>query len=421
MQGKAFANNYISLASIQVASYLIPLLSLPYLSKVLGAAGLGTLAFFLSLAQVITFIADYGFSLSATRDAAIANHDRKALSILLSTVTLIKAAILIPLAMFALISSATLSHDIASLTYCALSILIAMGNTLFPLWLYQGVEKLKSAAYIQLLSKLAGLLFIFILVRSQEDIHVALLINGLSSLLAAALALIHIRKSLHLSFLWPSRTYQRQMLRNGRHISISQLAINIYSSSMIMILGFILPTAVLGTYSIAEKILKATLGLMQPALQAVFPHASKIAHTQKDAVLAFSRKLLILSSAASISLSIALFTCSDALIAQLFGDEFHASAEVLKILSPLPFIITLSNIFGTQTMIPLRMDIQFTKTTTMACMLGIAITTTLSMIYGQHGSALAYLLVETFVTLCMLLQLMFHGVSPLQVRGHSQS
>jgi PST family polysaccharide transporter len=167
---KRLAANFFSLSTIEAANYILPLITVPYLVRVLGPAKFGLVAFAQALIQYFITFTDYGFQLTATRAISVARDDAGKVSRIFSAVTLTKAVFM--LASFAAVSAIVFSvpkfRQDALLYIFAFGMVI--GDVLFPVWLFQGLERMKFIAALNLLSRALFVMAIFIFVRKNPII-----------------------------------------------------------------------------------------------------------------------------------------------------------------------------------------------------------------------------------------------------------
>ena len=140
---KKILENIASLTGLQFASYILPLITLPYLTYVLGPDKFGLTQYAISLITYFQMFTDYGFNLSATRELAIVREDKKKVSEIFNTVMFIKIILtvlsfLIILAIVSLVPKFNNDADVYLLTFG-----IVIGYVLFPTWLFQGMEYMK--------------------------------------------------------------------------------------------------------------------------------------------------------------------------------------------------------------------------------------------------------------------------------------
>ena len=202
---RALFRNIASLATIQGANYLLPLMTVPYLARVLGPEAFGQLGFSIAFIQYFVIVTEYGFNLSATQ--AIARHQDDAPAISRIFWTVMTCKLLLLLGAFALlVVLIALVPQLAEISAVLLSAyLTAVGNLLFPVWLFQGIERMGNIALCNLLARAALLPLIFLLVQSTSDVWLAALVQTGSGVLAGLISIALIRRQGIIRWMPPNR------------------------------------------------------------------------------------------------------------------------------------------------------------------------------------------------------------------------
>jgi PST family polysaccharide transporter len=405
--------NAASLYIIQFANYILPLIVLPYLVRVLGPARFGVVAFGQSLIAYFALFVDYGFGLSATRKISVQRDDSIAVSRTVFNVWAAKT--LLCVAGFALLIF--LVTVVPKLRDVALLLLIlygtVIGNVLFPVWLFQGKEKMVSISVINLAMRLLVVTGIFTMIHRPQDY---LLYAGLISLSAVGAGVAGVGAAFHMFKLHavvPSWRGIREALVEGWTLFLSQASVSLYTVGNAFILGLLTNDMVVGYYSAAEKIVKAVLGLLGPIAQAAYPKFSKMASESKVLALQWARRMLVVMSSLGLVLSVTLFAGAPLIVRIMLGQEYEHSIMVIRILATLPLLTGASNVFGIQLMLPFGKDKAFTSVLLGAGLINISFAIVLAPIWQEAGMAMAVLLSEAFVTGTMMLYLSVHHLNPV--------
>lgn len=189
------------------------------------------------------------------------------------------------------------------------------------------------------------------------------------------------------------------------------MAISLYTTSTIFILGLFTNNTVVGYFAAADKIVKAIKGLYAPVSQAIYPLISKKIHDDKQAGLMFIHQTTWLIGTIMFIFSTILLIFAEPIALILLGDEFKASILLIQIMAFLPFIVALSNIYGIQTMLNLGYKQAFSRILAIAAALGIGLSFILVPRFEEIGTAIILLLVEVFVTLVMFIFLKKKGLT----------
>ncbi len=411
---KRLLSNFLSLSILQGANYILPLITLPYLVRVLGAEKFGLIMFAQAFIQYFVTLTDYGFNLSATREISIHRDNKEKVSEIFSSIMIIKFGLLI--LSFILLTLIVFSFEKFRKDWIIyyLTFGIVVGQVLFPVWLFQGMEKMKYITFLNILSKLLFTVAIFIFIHKTSDFIYVPLINSLGFITAGIIGLWIVFKTFNITFKYIGRNILIHHLKEGWHIFISSVAINLYTVSNTFILGIFTNNTIVGYYSAAEKLIKAIQGLLIPVSQTIYPYISKLINESLKKAILFLKKMLILIGSISFLFSLILFLFSEEIVNIVLGYQYKESIVVLKILAFLPFIVALSNLFGIQTMLTLNYKKAFSNILVSASIINILLAFILVPLYKHIGISFALLISEIFVTVTMFLYLQKKGIRILE-------
>lgn len=403
---KKIIKNISSLFGIQGANYIIPLITLPYLVRVLGPEGYGVVGFSFAIMQYFCLLTDYGFNLSVTRKIAMNNTDKINISnifwhVLICKIILAGFGFLI---LFVVVNVVGKLYVMSSVLYS--SYLMVIGNVLFPIWLFQGKEKMGWIAIANITSRLLALPLIFLLIKNQNDEVVSALITSFSNIVAGLISLFFVYKNRWILIVKPRLSGIQHEFKDGWHVFISTAAISLYTTSTTVILGFITNNQVVGYYIAADKLRMAAQGLLSPITQSFYPRINLVMKKNENDGFRLIRKLLKYLSLFTFLISFSLFILAPMLIDLIYGNTYIRSVGVLMILAWLPFIIGLSNMFGIQTMLVLGLRSNFSKILITAGFLNLGIIFPLTYFLAEQGAAFSVLITEISVTLMMLMTIL---------------
>ncbi len=395
------ASNILSLGLLQGANYILPLLTVPYLVRVLGPEYFGLLAFATATIAYFMLITDYGFNLSATRQISIHRDDKDKINEIFSSVMMIKTVLMV--VSFGLMSLLVFSFEKFGQHWEVYFITFGMviGQVLFPVWFFQGMERMKYITYLNIGAKVFFTVCIFIFVKEQADYLLVPLLTAMGFIVAGIWSLYLVKKEFNVSFDWQSTVTLKFQLAEGWHVFFSSMAISLYTISTTFILGLFTNNTVVGYFAAADKIVQAVKGLYAPVSQAIYPLISKKINEDKQAGLAFIHKTTWIVGVGMFVISAALFLLAEPIVSLLLGKKYQQSILLLQIMSFLPFIIALSNIYGIQTMLNLGYKQAFSRILVAAAISGVGLSLVLVPMYEGLGTAVTLLVVEVFVTVVM--------------------
>ncbi len=387
--------NFGALFILQAGTYLLPLLLIPYLVRTLGLEIFGTWMFAMAFVIIARICVNYGFDLTATRQvAAAAPEDRSYLSKLLADV--VAARLLVwGVCLVVLILLSLLVVQVADIRLLLLvASLILVGEALFPVWLFQGLEKMGIITQFRLGAKIVNLLFVVLLVKRPEDVVLVPLIEAVTVFLSSIAALVLAHRRFGIRLVRPRLVRIRAQLHDGGPIFIANLAAQFYTTVNMIVLGFIIGPVAVGAYSIAEKIYSALRGMLGPFVQATFPTLTRM-HDNSQAAFAeiyrgMLRMLVILLGA----VGTILFLVANLLIWLVAGDRDAAAIDTLRIFA-IAFPFALGSFLAPMLVVRKRNSVLM-QITLIGGFIGLLLAPLLSWLYGAAGAAAAFLAVQIF-------------------------
>jgi len=330
---KRLLSNFFSVSALQGLNMILPLIVLPYLVRTIGIENFGLLGFALSIITYFNILVSFGFELSATREISINRDNPQKLSEIFSTVMFIKMV----LALFSLLllSILILFVDKFSehffLYYATFGVVI--GNAIFPVWFFQGMERMKYITYINVFSRITFTIFIFIFVKDNIDYIYVPILNSLGSIIGAFYSLWLVFKLFNIQVIFPNKRMILKSLKDSYHFFLSRVANDGSRALATTIIGLYFGNVILGYYSMIEKLFYAFMSLGGIVSQTIYPYMSRTKNID------FFKKVFFLVVGVSIIILIPVIYFNEMLILTVF----HIQNEILSKM----FIIVFSgSIFG---------------------------------------------------------------------------
>ncbi|NVO02403.1 MAG: flippase [Bacteroidetes bacterium] len=267
--------NFFSLSVLNAISFLFPLITIPYLTRVLGPEKFGVVSFALVIMQYFIIFTSFGFAYSATQQISINQNNIKKVSAIFSAVISVKLLISILcgiVLMLLIVLSDQFRGDYLIFIY---SFGMVIGDALVPVWLFQGMEKMKFITIVNFASKLIFTLLIFVYVQKESDYFIVPLFNTLGFLVAGIISFLIAFKIFKLSIVLPKASEIKIQMKEAWPIFVSTFSMNLYRNANVLLLGFFTNYTLVGYYASAEKVIKGIQSLITPLSDALFPYLSK--------------------------------------------------------------------------------------------------------------------------------------------------
>lgn len=378
--GKVLAENFAYLSLLQVAGYIFPLITLPYLARVIGVDSFGKIAFASAVIGYFQTFADWGFSYTATRDVAKNRENKEKVSEIFSNVfwsrcilTLISLLMLIILILFI-----PIFNEISSLLF--ITFLIIPGHIMFPDWFFQAMERMKYISILNILSKIIFTVAVFIFIKEKSDFILQPLFVSLGFIVSGVIAMYYIFIKWKIRLYKPNLKKIRLTIKGSTDVFINNLMPNLYNSFSTVLLGFFGGAVSNGLLDAGSKLVNVSHQFMSVLSRTFFPFLSR--RIDKHNLYA---KINI-----TISLFIVLFSFALApiFIKLFFTQEFHHAVGVLRIMSVSILFLSLSNIYGTNYMIIQGYEKQLRNITFVSSLIGFSLSFPLIYYFDFIGAAL---------------------------------
>jgi PST family polysaccharide transporter len=272
---KALISNFFSLSVLQALNMFLPLFTLPYLVRVLGAENFGLVSFSLSIIMYFNILVSFGFELSATREISINRDNLEKVSKIFSTVMLIKILLFIFsfIVLSLLIFFIDTLHEHMALYYVTFG--FVLGNLLFPTWFFQGMEKMKYITYINFVSRVLFTVLIFVLVKESDDYIYVPLLNTFGTVFGGLYSLWLVFSLYKINIVLPSKAEFFLHLKDSYAFFLSRVANDGSRYYAITIIGIVFGNVVVGYYSMVEKLYYAFMSLGGIVARTIYPYMSR--------------------------------------------------------------------------------------------------------------------------------------------------
>ncbi|AEA34644.1 flippase [Hippea maritima] len=399
---KRLLSNFISLAILQGANYILPLITFPYLVRVLGVEKFGLLAFAGATIAYFNILTDYGFNLTATREVSIYRDNKEKLNEIFSSVMIIKFILMIVSFLLLLILVFSFNKFKVHYVVFLLTFGMVIGQVMFPQWFFQGIERMKYITFLNILAKVIFTIAIFIFIHNESDYWKVPLINSLGFIAAGIIALYIIMKDFKIKLKFQSLQILKKYFIDGWHIFVANFAGNFYRNFNTLLLGFLSNNLYVGYYSIAERIIKIIQTLQNIAGNTVFPYFSnKFSHNKKY-FFDFTNKYLKYIIGIYLLMVFLTFIFSSFIVYLVEGSYQKNIILDLKIMSIVILIGGLNYYFGVLGLITMGYKKEFSRAIIITGVSNIILSFILVYLFKDMGASIALVLSEVILLMILL-------------------
>ncbi|MFW5793778.1 MAG: oligosaccharide flippase family protein [Bacteroidota bacterium] len=322
---KSLVQNFSYLSVIQVLNIAIPLLSYPYLIRVIGTDTYGLVVFAQVTLSYFGIIVNYGFNISATKDISINRDNKSSVNEIVSTVFLIKGLLfLISVASsFLIVKIIPTARGYEMLFF--LTLWMPFYNFIFPVWYFQGIERMKYITLVTLIARLTFLGLIFVFIKSQSDYLYIPALNGLGALLSGFASLYIIFRLHKVKFIIPSRNTIRKQFKESSVLFVSRIS-SFRDNTPLFLIGLFVSNEAAAYYDLVNKVIRIVISFFDNVTNVMFP---RIANNKNPN---FNRRIIKLELIAIIVFYILLIAGSKTIILILGGKEMLPAQPLFYIL-----------------------------------------------------------------------------------------
>lgn len=390
--------NFIMNFILSTSQFIFPLITYPYISRVLMPEGLGKVTFATSLLTYFSMFAQMGIPTYGVRVCAQVRDDRKALTRTvheLFMINLAMTAVAYLAFVFTLLTVPRLQED--RTLYIIISAMILL-NTIGVEWLYRALEEYTFITIRSLVFKAIAVVCMFLFVRLPEDY----LIYAALTLVASHISyILNFARAARIISLKPVGGYSfRRHLKPICIFFAMACATTIYTNLDTVMLGFMKTDTDVGYYNTAVKIKNVLVSLVASLGTVLLPRVSYYAENQRmDAFWSVCKKALnfVLILATPLAVYFIIFAKPSILL--LSGNEFLPSVQPMQIIMPTVLFIGLTNILGIQIMVPLNHERMVLFSVAVGAVVDLVLNAILIPNCASSGAAMGTLVAEFVVLL----------------------
>lgn len=392
---KSITKNLVYNIILQIVTLFMPLITTPYVSRVLGTEGIGTYSYTLSIVQYFNIIGTLGISMYANREIAYVRDDKQKMSKTFWSICCFKLittsiALILFIIFFGIKGKYKNIFIIQSMNIIATMIDIS--------WLYMGLEDFKKTVTRNLAVKICGVICIFAFVKDYNDLTKYVLINGFMVLLGNLSMWMYVPKTVQ-KIKIKAKDVKLHTIPTIQ-LFIPQIAIQVYAVLDKTMLGSLCTIESVGLYEQSQKVTNLVLGIITSLGVVMLPRMSNTFMSGNIKKMnEYLNKSLNAIIYVSIPMTLGLVGISNKFVPWFFGPEFSKVSTLMIVLSPILFLIAISNVLGTQYLLPANRTTEFTISVTCGAVANFILNLILIKKYNALGTCISTVVAEFIVTL----------------------
>lgn len=394
--------NGLWLYFLQIFNTVLPLLTLPYITRVLSVHQYGVFSIAINLIAYLQVLVEYGFDMSATRKVALMEKDTKEYSFLFTSVMASRLLLLLIAFIGILLYLPFIKNDRVQQIAIIVLFLGVIGSALQQNWLFQGMQEMKYISIVNIISRTTSVSLIFTLVKEPSDLLVYCLLYSISPIISGVLGVLIVRNKFKIKFTRLSRVDVIDELKDGWYVFTTSLSGKVFGAIGITFLGVFSDKEVVGIYSAIQKIPSMILLLWMPVGQVLYPVASRKMKISFDEGKKYVYKARSMIIPFFVIIVIGASVLSKEIVKIAFGQEYVLYFYwIIPLLIWLVFAIN-NNFLGIQILLSSGRDKEYSQCFQIGVLFTIVLNFVLIYLFEGNGAAVAPLISEMVLTILLL-------------------
>jgi O-antigen/teichoic acid export membrane protein len=396
---------------VQVVNYIFPLITVPYVSRIIGPESYGIINYATVFMAYFVMLIGYGFDLTGTRRIAQGPDDINYRNKVYSEILNARVVLFFFSCIIFLICVVTIEPLKQDLRVTILLFLMCLSNMLVPNYIYQGMQNLLVFAKTNFVRSLIYTLLIFVFIKEKNDYIYIVTINVVLTLSISLFLIFYAKRKYNLKFDFIPFKETLVFIWNERIVFFSTVVISLYTTTNVVLLGFFDTMENVAYFTTSQNLVNITATVLTaPMSAALYPYLSSSFAISKQNGLDTAKKILPVIFYFLLISCFTLFLLAPFIVNILYGKEFQNSIFPMQIMAFAPFVIALSNFFGIQIMLNLKLDKLFLKIVSLCSVFGLIFNFLMSKQWGYVGTAFNVIIVELVVTCAVYIGLKRRGI-----------
>ena len=394
--------NFIFNALLSLSQVVFPLITFPYIARIILPAGIGEVTFVDSICRYVILLSALGIPIYGVREVAKLKNETESLNKLFTELIIIHLLItffFVSVFVILIYIIPTLNNKIE---FYYLGLFLILSNVFTVEWYFQGIGNFKYITIRNLIVKSILTIIVFVIIKDKSDIFAYFFIIVITSVINSVVNFMYALRTIKFDFSISYSSIKRHF-KPLIFIFSSIAFISIYTLLDTIMLGFMTTEKIVGIYTTGLKVSKVPIMFIGALGVVLIPKLSEHFHRDRlDLFVILINKSIKFVITFSIPAFFLIIGLSNTIITIFAGSSFIEASGVLKILSLLSLLIGLSNIYGLQILTPMGKDKYLTFSVLIGMLVSLILNLILIPIYKEKGAAISNLIAETTVTIATI-------------------
>lgn len=388
---KTLLANFTYLSIIEVIGLLLPLVTYPYVIRTVGAENYGVVVFCQAIIAYIIIIINFGYNVSATRKVSENRDDIYKIREIYSSVVFQKLLIFILCIVISVVALLFLKFEYSIILLGFIGLCVQ--EVFFPVWLFQGLEKMKFITIITFFAKCSYLVLIFIFIHNRSDYIYIPILYSVGGVITAIMSMIILKRKFNIYFIKVSVRRLKEDFFESLPFFASRFSTVVMERSNVIAIGSFFSYEMVAIYDICIKIISIIKTPFSLVAQVLYPNVAK----SKD--MSLVRRSVVLLLVFAILISIVVSIGAKSIVLLLSDSTMLEAVPILRIMTLYIPIVGISYLFGASVLVVQGYSKEYNLSVVLSVVLYVVML--LFFIYTEkvnlYTMTIAYIVPELFI------------------------
>ncbi len=388
--------NYFYNIVYQILNIVIPLITTPYVSRILGSGGVGRYSYAYSIAYYFVMFAMLGVNNYGNRTIAVASDDKQKRSKIFWGIYCFQLCVSVIVIILYVAYVLFIGED-KTIGWIMITFVISAGFDIN--WFYFGMERFKITVVRNSIVRLSTVLCTFLFVKTAADVYIYSFVSVIGILVAQIILLVMVRK-----YVQPVKLCAHditQHIKPNLVLFVPVIAISLYKFMDKIMLGAMCIESEVGYYESCDKIVQIPVALISALGVVMLPRITNmLANNQEQASLEYTKKSLVFTIFVSAPMSFGIMAVAEEFVPIFYGRGFDKCIDVFQFLLPCCIFMAFANVIRTQYLIPYKKDRIYIISVIAGAVINLIVNAMLIPRLQSIGAAIGTLIAET--TVCVV-------------------